>query len=101
MPETAGELKDKRRTAKGEFTRSVNALQELLDNNRSSKEVDESCRELQKVYEDVQAKHDAYCEVLDDATFEAEEAWMDNCMKSFMQMKMKFVNYSNRMITTS
>ena len=32
MPETAGELKIKRRTAKGKFTRSVNALQELLDN---------------------------------------------------------------------
>ena len=41
----------------------------------------------------MQAKHDAYCEVLDDATFEAEEAWMDNCMKIFMQMKMKVADY--------
>ena len=95
MSATEGELKVKRRTAKGKFTRSVNALKELLDNNRSIKEVEESYHELKKVYEDVQAKHDAYCEALDDEAFEAEEVWIQNCMKTFMQMKMKVVDYAD------
>ena len=95
MSETEKELKVKRRTAKGKLTRSVNALQELLDNSRPSNEIQDSYRELKIVFEDVQVKHDAYCEVLDDTAFEAEEAWIETCMKTFMQMKMKVADYAD------
>eukprot|EP00057_Strongylocentrotus_purpuratus_P004826 XP_003729535.1 PREDICTED: uncharacterized protein LOC100892047 [Strongylocentrotus purpuratus] len=93
MAETAGELKVKRRTAKGKLTRGMNQLQALLNTERSIKEVDESYHEFRKLYENVEAKHDAYSEVLDDTAYEAEQAWMEDCMNSFMQMKVKVVDY--------
>lgn len=91
MAETAGELKVKRRTAKGKLTRGMNQLQALLNTERSIKEVDESYHEFRKLYENVEAKHDAYCEVLDDDAY--EQAWMAECMNSFMQMKLKVMDY--------
>eukprot|EP00057_Strongylocentrotus_purpuratus_P011425 XP_011665899.1 PREDICTED: uncharacterized protein LOC105439066 [Strongylocentrotus purpuratus] len=93
MAETAGELKAKRRMAKGKLTRGMNQLQALLNTERSIKEVDESYHEFRKLYENVEAKHDAYSEVLDDNAYEAEQAWMEECMNSFMQMKLKVVDY--------
>ncbi|XP_072178137.1 uncharacterized protein [Diadema setosum] len=84
------DLKIKRRTAKAKLTRLLNALQKLLDSNRNLDEVTESLQSLELAYKDLEEKHEAYCEIIeDDEQFLKEGTWLEECQSNFMDMQIK------------
>ena len=53
-------LKVKRRTAKAKLTRFSNALQQLIDNDRNTDEINESFEKLELAYQDLEKKHEVF-----------------------------------------
>ena len=86
MSETANEAlnegKKKRRNAKSSFTRAVNGLKYLLENERPETEIEESLVNLEKSYNDLEAKHENFMVLIeDDEEYDSQEAWMDECQQ--------------------
>ena len=95
--EAVKELKVKRRTAKARVTRISNALEKMLDAGRDMDEINESVSKLSLAYEDLEEKHEAYCEtVVDDEQFETEDAWIEDCHDAFIDIKMRINDFTKR-----
>ena len=86
-------LRLKRRGAKALFTRSGNALKSLIDSSRPVAEVQEAYKQFALAYYDLQTKHDAYAETLEDSDFESSEQWMNECQRSFLELQILSKDY--------
>lgn len=97
MAEDKKALKLKRRGAKARFTRHSNGLQMLLDNNRVKPEVQSAFDKVEQAFEALQEVHENFTLTLDDdAEFETEEQWMNDCQKEFMELKITVTDYCSQ-----
>ena len=82
--------KVKRRTAKAKFIRFSNALHQLIDNDRNTDEINESFEKLELAYQDLEKKHEVFCETIEDDTqFLEEGTWLEESSNSFFNLKIQ------------
>ncbi|XP_030846943.1 uncharacterized protein LOC105438616 [Strongylocentrotus purpuratus] len=90
MTETEKSLKLKRRGAKARFTRFGNALEFLVQESRPHDEITKAEKDYEQAYTDLQVKHEALTEIIeDDAVFEEEEKYIDECQRVFLRLKVR------------
>ena len=75
------------------FTRWGNALKSLIDSSRPGTEVQEAYKQFELAYYELQTKHDAYAETLEDSEFEESEQWMNECQSSFLELQILNKDY--------
>ena len=77
-----------RRNAKAALTRSGRVLTHHIENNWSANEIKETLSKVEKVYNDLVQKHQKYTEFIeDDAAFETEEKWLEDCQQQFLSLE--------------
>lgn len=80
--------KNVRRAAKGNFTRTLNAGNMLIEAKRPVQEVREAFAEVKATHNDLVAKHETYTMHLNDEEYEEAEVWMDNCTREYITFSM-------------
>ena len=85
--------KNVRRAAKGNFTRTLNAGNMMIEAKRPVKEVREAFAEVKAAHNDLVAKHEAYTMHLNDDEYEDAEIWMDNCTREYITFSMLVNDY--------
>lgn len=66
----------------------------LLDQQRLYAEVQEAYTRYESIFKDVQDAHDNYTEIIeDDDKFAKEEEWMEECQKTFLNLKLTVNDY--------
>ena len=74
-------------------------LTHRIETNRSSDEIKETLSNVEKVYNDLVQKHERYTEFIeDDAAFETEEKWLEDCQKQFLSLEARAKGYLDEMI---
>ena len=77
-----------RQTAKSAFTRAGKAVVHDVDHNRPSVEVREAIDKFKGAYEVLIEKHEDYKKLIeDDAVYENEEKWMNECQETFLRLE--------------
>ena len=83
-----------RRNAKAALTRSGRVLTDRIENNRSANQIKETLSNVEKVYNDLVKKHEKYTEFIeDDAAFEMEEKWLEDCQQQFLSLEARAKGY--------
>ena len=83
-----------RRNSKAALTRSGRVLTHRIENNWSANEIKETLSNEEKVYNDLAQKHEKYTEFIeDDAAFETEEKWLEDCQQQFLSLEASAKGY--------
>ncbi|XP_041463438.1 uncharacterized protein LOC121414350 [Lytechinus variegatus] len=102
MTELEKSLKLKRRGAKARFTRLGNALDFLVNEERSVDDISKAESDYEEAYKDLQVKHEALTDTIeDDSVFEEEEKYMDECQKVFLRLQVKVKDYLENLAAAS
>lgn len=87
-------LRLQRRGAKAKFSRIGNALQSLIEKERPVAEVLELAKEYSVAFNELQCKHEAYSELIEnDEEFSNEEVWMAECHGTYLEYSIKHRDY--------
>ena len=82
------DLRTTRRNKKSCMTRNVNVLMSTLDDPECDvQSVVELMEKSEEAFSEVEAVHQALCEILDDDAFAAEEEWMQKCQEAFWKAR--------------
>eukprot|EP00057_Strongylocentrotus_purpuratus_P016422 XP_011670896.1 PREDICTED: uncharacterized protein LOC105441474 [Strongylocentrotus purpuratus] len=91
-------LRLKRRGTKAKFTRLGNVLDFLIEEKRPVEEVKEAFKQANQAYVDLQSKHEAYTEKIEnDEEFNKEELWLDECQNYFCKLQIREKDYISQM----
>ena len=94
MSEEAKSARISRRTAKATLTRTGKALNVVIEGKRPESEVRDALVKVQRAYDELVEKHDAYARFIeDDKEFETEEGWLGECQETFMALEMNAKTY--------
>ena len=72
----ADDAKNYRRIAKGRFTRKLNALQKLIDDDKGEDVIQRGFADLNDAWKDVELKHDTYVLFLTDDEISTSDEWI-------------------------
>ena len=89
----ADDAKNYRRIAKGRFTRKLNALQKLIDDDKGEDVIQRGFADLNDAWKDVELKHDTYVLFLTDDEISTSDEWITELQDSFNDALEKHARY--------
>ena len=88
------EAKRKKRTAKAALAHCGNTLRKKLKENRPIDKIMEAFDSMKTAFENLVVKHEEYTELIQEAAFEEEEKWLEECKDFYLQMEIGAKDYS-------
>ena len=86
-----------RRTVKAALTRAGKTLTHLMTEERPQEEVRESLLNYKQGYENLVSKHEQYTALIEnEAEFNTQEAWLEECQENFMTLETRAKLYLER-----
>ena len=88
-------VKNVRRAAKGNLTRTLNAGNLLIEAKRPKQELRNAFQEVKAAHTDLVVKHEAYTMFLTDEEYTEAEIWMDDCTREFIKFSIIVNDYTH------
>lgn len=94
VQEELKKARKKRRNGKAALTRIGKVINMQIVGNRSNEEIQKTLDYYEEVYSELEAKHEEVTMLIEDeAQFEEEERWIEQCQETFLRLKIDAQDY--------